>query len=90
MLTKKQYDVLHDYYFLNLSLSEIAENNDITRQAVKDIVDRAVKQLNLLESKLHILNNLNNQKQSLNKALQCDKIDDIKKIINDVLNNMEV
>ena len=33
LLTQKQLEVLNDYYNNDLSLSEIAENNKITRQA---------------------------------------------------------
>ena len=33
MLTDKQYELLNDYYNNDLSLSEIAENVGITRQA---------------------------------------------------------
>lgn len=40
MLTNKQYEVINDYYNNDLSLSEIAENNNITRQAVRDIIER--------------------------------------------------
>ena len=32
LLTQKQFDFLNDYYNNDLSLSEIAENNQITRQ----------------------------------------------------------
>ena len=39
-LTDKQYEVLTDYYNNDLSLSEIAENNNITRQAVRDIIKK--------------------------------------------------
>ena len=35
LLTEKQSQMLEDYYNHDLSLSEIAENQDITRQAVE-------------------------------------------------------
>ena len=37
LLTEKQYEILNDYYNNDLSLSEIAENNQITRQAVREL-----------------------------------------------------
>ena len=40
LLTEKQYQVLNDYYNNDLSLSEIAENLQITRQAVRDNIKR--------------------------------------------------
>ena len=38
LLTEKQYQVISDYYNEDLSLSEIAENNNISRQGVRDII----------------------------------------------------
>ena len=45
LLTKKQYEFLNDYYNNDLSLSEIAENNQITRQAVRDMIKKGEKKL---------------------------------------------
>ena len=51
MLTEKQYQVINDYYNNDLSLSEIAENNNITRQAVRDIIKKGENKLFELEEK---------------------------------------
>ena len=40
MLTDKQLEIITDYYDNDLSLSEIAENNKITRQAVRDNIKK--------------------------------------------------
>ena len=45
MLTEKQRDFLGYYYNDDLSLSEIAENEGITRQGVRDSIKRAEAQL---------------------------------------------
>ena len=45
LLTDKQFELIDDYYNNDLSLSEIAENNEITRQAVRDIIKKGEKKL---------------------------------------------
>ena len=45
LLTKKQFEFIDDYYNNDLSLSEIAENHNITRQAVRDIIKKGEKKL---------------------------------------------
>lgn len=54
LLTDKQREVLHDYYYNDYSLSEIAESLGITKQAVKDSIDKARKSLVRFENVLHI------------------------------------
>ncbi|UKI23359.1 MAG: hypothetical protein L6V88_02205 [Anaerotruncus sp.] len=51
-LQKKQHDFLIYYYDEDLSLSEIAENEGITRQGVRDAIKRAENQLFDMENRL--------------------------------------
>lgn len=52
MLTEKQKSMIDFYYNNDLSLSEIAENEGITRQGVRDSIKRAELQLFEMEEKL--------------------------------------
>ena len=63
LLTQKQQDYFIDYYQNNLTLSEIAENNDVSRNAVhkqlkdvKKILENYESNLNIYEKKKKILN----------------------------------
>ncbi len=55
LLTEKQYNLLDDYYNNDLSLSEIAENEGITRQAVRDNLKKGENNLFEYEEKLGIM-----------------------------------
>ena len=52
MLTENQRKFIDYYYNDDLSLSEIAENEGITRQGVRDAIKRAETQLFDMEKKL--------------------------------------
>ncbi|MBR3132540.1 MAG: putative DNA-binding protein [Clostridia bacterium] len=55
LLTEKQFEFLDDYYNNDLSLSEIAENNGITRQAVRDNLKKGECKLFEFEEKLGLM-----------------------------------
>lgn len=57
MLTDKQRDVIDLYYNQDLSLSEIAEHEGITRQGVRDSIKRGEVFLYELEDKLKLFEN---------------------------------
>ena len=69
LLTPKQLEFLNDYYNNDLSLSEIAENNEITRQAVRDIIKKGEKKLFEYEEKLQFMKRTLNQEKKIEKAL---------------------
>ena len=69
LLTNKQYEFLNDYYNNDLSLSEIAENNNITRQAVRDIIKKGEKKLFEYEEKLLFMKRTLNQEKKIEKVL---------------------
>ncbi len=52
LLSGVQENVMRDYYENDLTLSEIAENNHISRQAVYDAVVKAQKKLLEIEKKV--------------------------------------
>ena len=54
MLTDKQRDVIDLYYNEDLSLSEIAEHEGITRQGVRDSIKRGEQTLYEMEEKFHL------------------------------------
>jgi len=56
-LSEKQKRITEHYYNDDLSLSEIAENEDITRQGVNDLIKRAEAQLLSFEEKCHYCEN---------------------------------
>ena len=55
LLTEKQYEFMDLYYNQDLSLSEIGDNEDITRQAVRTILLKSKKKLEEYESKLKFM-----------------------------------
>ena len=75
LLTKKQFEFLDDYYNNDLSLSEIAENNKIaennriTRQAVRDIIKKGEKKLFEYEEKLLFMKRMSNQEKTIEQVL---------------------
>lgn len=52
MLTKKQQEIMHNYFFENLTLSEIAELRNISKQAVDFTIKNSLKIVEKFEEKL--------------------------------------
>ena len=62
LLTKTQRQVLEEYLLKDITLSEIAENVGVSRQAVKDAVTKAEQKLEMYEEKLGFYKRLNKER----------------------------
>ena len=69
LLTQKQYEFINDYYNNDLSLTEIAENNNITRQAVRDLIKKGERKLFDYEEKLEFMKKTITQEQKIQEVL---------------------
>ena len=69
LLSEKQLEFIDDYYNNDLSLSEIAENHGITRQAVRDILKKGEKKLFEYEEKLLFMKRMLNQEKKIEEIL---------------------
>lgn len=69
LLSEKQLEFIDDYYNNDLSLSEIAENHGITRQAVRDMIKKGEKKLFEYEEKLLFMKRMLNQEKKIEEIL---------------------
>jgi len=77
MLTDRQRSFLEYYYVDDLSLSEIAENEGITRQGVRDAIKRAESQLFEMEERLGLAKRFEEVQQGLKEINDCaDRINE--------------
>ncbi len=83
-LSKVQQEIIEDYYFIDLSITEIAENRGISRSAVEDALSKGCNKLDDLEKELMILEKSENAKEKLEslkaKSLNMKEVEEIENI----------
>lgn len=95
LLKEHQREIYEDYILNDLSLSEIASEQEISRQGVHDVVKRCSKQLMDYEEKLKLIEKFNKTKDTINqinqiakqiqKSGRIDKIEDIEELSYQIL-----
>lgn len=80
LFTEHQIQIFQSYYQDDLSLKEIAEDFDISRNAVHDLLKRVEVMLEDYEAKLHLLDKINEIEKIIENK------DDIKEEIMKILN----
>lgn len=95
LLNDHQKYIYEEFVLNDLSLSEIAEEQGISRQGVHDLIKRCNHMLASYEEKLHLVDKFINTKEKINrinhlakqfeKTKQTEIIDEIQKISNQIL-----
>ena len=67
LLTDKQKKYFEDYYFYNLSFAEMADNYNVSRNAVFKQLHIVIEKLEDYEEKLHLLKKRNTLGEIANK-----------------------
>lgn len=81
LLTEKQQKYFEDYYFDNLSLSEISENYNITRNAIHNSLKETFEKLEVYEEKLNIYKKNNKLKEIIIKTDNKELKEELEKLI---------
>ena len=78
LLTEKQYKALDDYYNNDMSLAEIGENYNISRQAVRDLIKKGEEKLFEYEKLLGIMKRFQENEKRLQTVMeQLSEISDL-------------
>ena len=93
LLTEKQRDIMGLYFNDDLSLKEISEITNTSRQAIHDLIKRCNSLLLEYEKKLHLLEKsleIQTSKQRIIKKISNLNIEDHEKyeVINDIIKNI--
>ena len=70
LLSERQYSIIESFYIHDLSLSEIAVELNISRQAVYDTLKRAEEKLFKFEKKLALVRKFNLNKEDIKKIME--------------------
>ena len=88
LLTDKQLKICQMYFYDNLTLAEIGENLEVSRQAINDCIEKSTRNLEDIESKvgkIKLIDSIKDNLYSLDKKYRDSNLTkDIDKIINDI------
>ena len=85
LLSEKQKEYLEDHFENDLSLSEIAKNNNVSRQAIYDNIKRGIALLYYYEDKLKFYQIKKNIREELMNLKENYTKEKLEKIIENLL-----
>lgn len=88
LLTEHQRKVYEDVVYNNFSLSEIAQEQGISRQGVHDLIKRCDKMLIEYENKLHLIERFSQIREKLTQISDLTDNEDIKKLSQEIIEEL--
>lgn len=88
LLTQHQKKIYEDAVFNDLSLSEIADEQGISRQGVHDLIKRCDKILNEYEDKLHLVEKFSKIKYNIRQIINLTDDEQIKFLSNEIIEEL--
>ena len=88
LLTEHQQVIYEANAYDNLSLSEIAEQENVSRQAVHDIIKRCDKTLMEYEEKLQLIARFNRNRGRLKQLKEKLSSEDDRKLVDEIIDEL--
>ncbi len=88
LLTKRQQKLYEDAVYNDLSMSEIAQEEGISRQGVFDLLKRVNASLEEYERKLQLVHKFNTIKEKVSQINAMTNQEEIKQLSNDILEEL--
>lgn len=88
LLTQHQKSIYEDVVFNDLSLSEIADEQGISRQGVHDLIKRCDRILNDYENKLHLVEKFARIKYNIQQINALTDNEQIKQLSNEIIEEL--
>lgn len=88
LLTEHQKRIYEDVVLDDMSLSEIAQEQGISRQGVHDLIRRCDRTLQGYESRLHLLEKFQKVKHTVEQIEQISREEDVKALARQILEEL--
>lgn len=88
LLSADRQKIMSDYFEFNMTLAEIAQEKNISRQAVLDAIDKSCEKLKEFESVLQIYDKKNALRTDLSELLNLAESKELKEKVEEILRKL--
>ncbi len=88
LLSADRQKIMSDYFEFNMTLAEIAQEKNISRQAVLDAIDKSCEKLKEFESVLQIYAKRNALRADLSELLNLAESKELKEKVEEILRKL--